>query len=181
MQVIHTHLALIKSRYSTVSDQLGSDIWNQIEQAFLDHPKLYEALHFMEETGGEPALVHYKHQSMECTFIDCATESPVGRRSLCYDALALESRKDNKPVHSAIELATEMGLELLDENEYRALQEFKKVDLKTSSWLLTPSDIRSLGGAIFGDHRYGKTFIYHNGASSYYAARGFRTKLVFNI
>ncbi|MCE2734212.1 MAG: DUF4256 domain-containing protein [Flammeovirgaceae bacterium] len=137
------------------------------------HTTLY-TLFEMERTGGEPDVVVFNKEKNVLTFADCATESPIGRRSLCYDERALAERKENKPKGSALGMANEMGATLLSEEQYRTLQTIMPIDLKTSSWLLTPDGIRKKGGAIFGDRRYGHTFIYHNGAESYYAARGFR-------
>jgi hypothetical protein len=131
----------------------------------------------MEDTGGEPDVVSLNEQSSEYVFMDCSKESPEGRRSLCYDREALNSRKANKPKHNVVDLASEMGIELLTEEDYHHLQQFGEFDTKTSSWLKTPQGIRDLGGAIFGDFRFGRVFIYHNGAQSYYAARGFRGML----
>lgn len=134
----------------------------------------------MEQSGGEPDVVllgddaDADAHSTPITFCDCSTETPVGRRSLCYDRAALDSRKEHKPQSSAVETAGEMGIELLSEEQYRQLQALGDFDLKTSSWISTPAAIRALGGALFGDRRYGRVFIYHNGAQSYYAARGFR-------
>jgi len=128
----------------------------------------------MEETGGEPDVVVFNENSKEIFIVDCSPETPKNRRSLCYDQDALEKRKENKPKNSAQELAKTMGISILNEAEYRKLQEFSEFDTKTSSWLQTPDEIRKLGGAIFGDRRYDKVFVYHNGAESYYAARGFR-------
>ena len=135
------------------------------------------SLNEMEETGGEPDVVDFDKKTGEYIFYDCSAESPKGRRSLCYDHQALESRKEHKPKDSAVEMATDMGIELLTEEQYRELQKLGNFDTKTSSWIITPADIRKLGGAIFGDYRYGKVFVYHNGAESYYAARGFRGSL----
>ena len=131
----------------------------------------------MEETEGEPDVIKYDKTTGEYVFYDCSAESPKGRRSVCYDPEALVSRKQHKPKHSAIGMAVEMGIELLTEEQYHELQQLGKFDTKTSSWIATPVDVRVLGGAIFGDWRYGKTFIYHNGAESYYGARGFRACL----
>ena len=131
----------------------------------------------MEETGGEPDVIGQDKTSGHFTFCDCAPESPTGRRSVCYDHEALDSRKEHKPQNSAVEMAAAMGIELLTEEQYRALQSLDKFDAKTSSWIKTPPEVRSLGGALFGDYRYGKVFVYHNGAQSYYAARGFRGSL----
>ena len=127
----------------------------------------------MEISGGEPDVVGYDQKTDEYIFYDCSAESPKGRRSLCYDRQAWDSRKEHKPANSAMDMAAEMGISLLTEQQYRELQQFGKFDTKTSSWITTPADIRKLGGAIFGDYRYGTVFIYHNGAESYYAARGF--------
>jgi Protein of unknown function (DUF4256) len=131
----------------------------------------------MENTGGEPDVVGQDKKTGEYLIYDCSAESPAGRRSLCYDREALNSRKENKPKNSALDLASAMGIEMLSEEQYRELHKLGKFDAKTSSWLKTPSDIRELGGAIFADYRFGKVFIYHNGADSYYAARGFRGSL----
>ncbi|WP_198780822.1 DUF4256 domain-containing protein [Shewanella putrefaciens] len=136
------------------------------------------ALHAMELTGGEPDVVGVDPHTGKFIFVDCAAQSPLGRRSLCYDQAALDARKNNKPVGSAVELVTQMGAQMLTEAQYRELQTLGEFDTKTSSWLQTPVEIRTLGGAIFGDRRYGQIFIYHNGADSYYAARGFRTRLL---
>src|SRR6185369_5735503 len=136
------------------------------------HPAKLRSLAEMERTGGEPDVVGRRY-----TFVDCSPESPSGRRSLCYDREALDSRREAKPANSAIDMASAMGIELLTEDQYRELQSLGEFDLKTSSWLATPADVRKLGGAIFGDRRYGRVFIYHNGAQSYYAARGFRAAL----
>lgn len=131
----------------------------------------------MENTGGEPDVIGRDAKTGEYFFCDCAPESPTGRRSLCYDGTALAERKEHKPRGSALEMAAAMGVEMLDEEQYRALQQLGDFDLKTSSWVKTPVEIRKLGGALFADRRYGQVFIYHNGASSYYAARGFRAIL----
>jgi hypothetical protein len=128
----------------------------------------------MESTGGEPDVVGYDNKTDEYIFYDCSTESPKGRRSVCYDSEALESRKEYKPKNSAIDMAATMGIELLSEEQYRELQKFGEFDTKTSSWVKTPADIRKLGGGLFCDRRYNTVFVYHNGAESYYAARGFR-------
>lgn len=136
-----------------------------------------QSLNEMEITGGEPDVVGYDKKMNEYIFYDCSAESPAGRRSVCYDHEALESRKENKPKNSAMGMAAAMGIELLTEEQYRELQQLGKFDTKTSSWVKTPADIRKLGGALFADFRYGKVFVYHNGAESYYAARGFRGSL----
>lgn len=132
------------------------------------------ALYAMEQTGGEPDVIGYDAARGEYVYCDCSAESPAGRRSLCYDRDALEARKQNKPRGSAVEMAAEIGIELLSEDEYRRLQRLGEFDTKTSSWIRTPAEIRRLGGALFCDRRYGRVFVYHNGAESYYAARGFR-------
>jgi hypothetical protein len=153
--------------------------WAKV-QAKLDSPaggeKLW-SLHEMERTGGEPDVIGHDKKTGEYIIYDCSAESPKGRRSICYDHDALESRKEHKPENSAMQMAADMGIELLTEEQYRDLQKLGKFDAKTSSWIKTPSDIRKLGGAIFADYRYDHVFIYHNGAESYYAARGFRGSL----
>ena len=131
----------------------------------------------MEATGGEPDVIGQDKKTGHFIFCDCSPESPTGRRSTCYDGEALESRKEHKPVNSAVEMAAAMGIDLLTEEEYRELQKLGDFDTKTSSWVRTPTDVRALGGALFCDRRYGKVFVYHNGAQSYYAARGFRGSL----
>jgi len=135
------------------------------------------SLHEMEQTGGEPDLISYDPKTDGYLFCDCSAESPKGRRSVCYDRAGLESRKAHKPQHSAVEMAAEMGIELLTQAQYQALQKLEAFDTKTSSWLQTPAQIRALGGALFGDFRYGQVFVYHNGAQSYYGSRGFRGAL----
>lgn len=132
------------------------------------------SLYLMEQTGGEPDVVGRNEETGRLTFMDCSQESPSGRRSLCYDREGLESRKEHRPANSAVDMAAEMGIELLSEEQYRYLQSLGSFDRKTSSWLSTPEEVRAQGGAIFGDLRYGRVFIYHNGAQSYYAVRGFR-------
>jgi hypothetical protein len=131
----------------------------------------------MERTGGEPDVIGYDQKTGEVHFVDCSPESPAGRRSLCYDRAGLESRKEHRPANSAVDMAREMKVDLLTEARYRALQNLGEFDTKTSSWILTPPSIRSLGGALFCDRRYGEVFTYHNGAQSYYASRGFRAFL----
>lgn len=151
--------------------------WEQVEARLAHHPVAMSVLQRMEETGGEPDVVMFTGGAAEpdvIMFCDCAAESPAGRRSLCYDADARTSRKEAAPVGSALELASTIGIMLLDEAQYVALQQLGAFDRKTSSWLATPPAVRALGGAIFGDRRYERTFVYHNGAQSYYAARGFR-------
>ncbi len=164
----------VKARFEKNSNRhLGLD-WAPIQAKLEANPAKLRSLYEMEETGGEPDLVGLDTQTGEYLFYDCSAESPKGRRSVCYDHEALESRKEHKPDDSALGMAADMGIELLNEEEYRALQQLGKFDTKTSSWILTPPDIRKLGGAIFCDFRYGHVFVYHNGAESYYGARGFR-------
>jgi Protein of unknown function (DUF4256) len=148
--------------------------WSKVQATLETKPEKLWSLSEMEKTGGEPDVVGYDKKTGEYIFFDCSQESPQGRRSLCYDLEAWESRKENKPKNSAEVVATEMGIELLTEKQYRELQKLGKFDTKTSSWVKTPTDIRQLGGAIFCDYRYNTVFVYHNGAESYYAARGFR-------
>jgi hypothetical protein len=148
--------------------------WADVRARLEARPEKLWSLYEMERTGGEPDVVGFDKETGEYVFFDCSPESPKGRRSVCYDRDALESRKEHKPGHSAIGMAAEMGISVLNEEQYRELQKLGRFDAKTSSWVETPADVRSLGGAIFGDWRYGRVFIYHNGAESYYAARGFR-------
>ena len=151
--------------------------WSKVQSRLEADGKKMWSLSEMERTGGEPDVVGFDKKTGAYIFFDCAAESPKGRRSLCYDRAALDARKEHKPENSAIDMAAEMGVELLSEEEYRALQKLGDFDSKTSSWVTTPSAIRKLGGAIFCDFRYGNVFVYHNGADSYYAARGFRASL----
>ncbi len=151
--------------------------WKKVQEKLEANPEKLWSLNEMEATVGEPDVIKYDKTTDEYVFYDCSAESPKGRRSVCYDPEALASRKQHKSKHSAIGMATEMGVELLTEEQYHELQQLGKFDTKTSSWIATPADIRALGGAIFGDWRYGRTFIYHNGAESYYGARGFRACL----
>ena len=151
--------------------------WIQVIERLEAHPDKLWSLHEMEESGGEPDVVGKDAKTGEILFFDCSAESPKGRTSLCYDREGLESRKEHKPANSAMELAATMGIELLTEEQYRELQRLGNFDMKTSSWVKTPADIRKLGGALFGDRRFGHVFIYHNGAQSYYGARGFRGAL----
>ena len=148
--------------------------WSAVRAKLDGNPAALRALREMEATGGEPDVVSLGGDVDSFTFCDCAAESPLRRRSCCYDQEALDSRKENKPAHSAVAMAAGMGITLLTEAEYRALQALGAFDLKTSSWISTPANVRALGGALFGDRRYDTVFVYHNGASSYYAARGFR-------
>jgi len=148
--------------------------WADVRARLEGNPDALKSLRAMEATGGEPDVIGRAKKAGHFTFCDCAAESPAGRRSVCYDRAALDSRKEHKPQDSAVEMAAEMGIDLLTEEQYRALQKLGEFDMKTSSWIKTPPDVRSLGGALFADRRYGKVFVYHNGAQSYYAARGFR-------
>lgn len=148
--------------------------WNELLPKLETSSDKLWSLNEMERTGGEPDVIGFDNKTGEYIFIDCSAESPKDRRSLCYDREALESRKEYKPENNAIDMATAMGIEILNETQYRYLQTLGEFDAKTSSWLNTPSEIRKLGGAIFGDFRFGNVFVYHNGAQSYYAGRGFR-------
>jgi hypothetical protein len=151
--------------------------WTAIQAKLEANPAKMWSLNEMEETGGEPDVVGQDKKTGEYIFFDCSPESPKDRRSFCYDHEALEKRKEHKPANSAIEMANDMGIELLTEEQYRQLQQLGNFDTKTSSWIKTPADIRKLGGAVFCDRRYNTVFLYHNGADSYYAARGFRGAL----
>lgn len=148
--------------------------WSQVVAKLEKNPDKLWSLSEMEKTGGEPDVIGVDKKTGEYLFVDCSPESPKDRRSICYDRDGLESRKEHRPANSAIDMANEMGVDLLTEEEYHALQKFGPFDQKTSSWLKTPREIRDLDGAIFGDYRYGRVFVYHNGAQSYYGARGFR-------
>ena len=151
--------------------------WGKVQAKLEVHPEKLWSLNEMERTGGEPDVVSYDEVKDEYTFYDCVAETPKGRRSVCYDLEALESRKKHKPENNAMDMATAMGIEILTEEQYRALQKLETFDKKTSSWVQTPADIRKLGGALFCDFRYGHVFVYHNGADSYYSVRGFRGSL----
>lgn len=167
-------LKIIKDRFENNRFRHKDLEWSKIASRLEGNPGKLWSLNEMEKTGGEPDVVGIDQKTGDYIFMDCSVESPAGRRSVCYDPEALASRKENKPKNSAIGMASEMGMELLTEEQYRYLQTLGKFDMKTSSWILTPPDIRKLGGSIFADFRYGKIFVYHNGAESYYAARGFR-------
>ncbi|WP_199287926.1 DUF4256 domain-containing protein [Robertkochia solimangrovi] len=151
--------------------------WNEIEVRLLQNPEKLWSLNEMESSGGEPDVTGYEKETNRYIYTDCSRESPSGRRSLCYDRKALESRKAHKPQNSVQDMAATMGIQVLTEKQYFKLQTLETFDLKTSSWLETPESVRSRGGAVFGDRRYNRVFIYHNGADSYYAARGFRGRL----
>ncbi|RPI00302.1 MAG: DUF4256 domain-containing protein [Calditrichaeota bacterium] len=167
-------LSLLQARFEKNMNRHKGLEWVRVRAKLEADPEKLWSLNEMERTGGEPDVVGYDDQTGDYIFNDCSAETPAGRRSLCYDRAALESRKENKPVNSAIDLAAAMGIELLTEEQYRELQKLGKFDTKTSSWVKTPAEIRKLGGALFCDRRYDHVFVYHNGAESYYAARGFR-------
>ena len=167
-------LKTLKTRFEKNMHRHKGMDWAKVQARLEANMEKLWSLGEMENTGGEPDVVGQDKKTGEYIFYDCSAESPSGRRSFCYDMEALESRKENKPKNSALNLAFDMGIEILSEEQYRELQQLGKFDAKTSSWLKTPDDIRELGGAIFADFRFGKVFVYHNGAESYYAARGFR-------
>lgn len=167
-------LQTLKSRFDEHRNRHKGVAWDDVQARLAKSPKALESLRQMEASGGEPDVIGHDTASDTIVFCDCAAETPTGRRSLCYDRKALDARKENKPQGSAMEMAAEMGIEMLDEAQYRHLQELGEFDLKTSSWIATPKTVRALGGALFGDRRYGRVFTYHNGVQSYYASRGFR-------
>ena len=167
-------LRTLKARFEKNMNRHKGLEWAKVQAKLEANAEKLWSLNEMERTGGEPDVVGFDKKTGEYIFYDCSAESPKGRRSLCYDGEALESRKEHKPKNSAIDMAAAMGIELLTEEQYRELQKLGNFDTKTSSWITTPSEIRKLGGAIFADYRYGNVFVYHNGADSYYAARGFR-------
>jgi hypothetical protein len=169
----HELIEALKTRFEKNMHRHKGVAWTAVQARLERNPKALKSLGAMEASGGEPDAVGVE-KSGQIIFCDCSAESPAGRRSLCYDKQALDSRKQNKPGGSAIDTAAEFGIELLTEQQYRELQQLGKFDTKTSSWIQTPADVRSLGGALFCDRRYDKVFTYHNGAESYYAARGFR-------
>jgi hypothetical protein len=170
-------LSLLKARFENNMNRHTGLEWIQIASKLEMSPQKMWSLDRMEKTGGEPDVIGYDKDTGEYLFADCSPETPGDRRNLCYDGEALEKRKEFKPGGSAVDMAAEMGIELLSEDQYKALQSLGKFDTKTSSWLKTPPEIRKLGGALFGDRRYNHVFIYHNGAQSYYAVRGFRGML----
>lgn len=165
---------VLKKRFEKHMQRHAELKWEDVQQRFADKEDKLWSLNEMEETGGEPDVIDCDTQTGEYIFCDCSPESPKGRRSLCYDEAALQSRKEYKPKGSALGMAKEMGIEVLDEEQYINLQKLGMFDQKTSSWIIAPKGVRERGGGLFGDSRYGRTFIYHNGAESYYAARGFR-------
>ncbi len=167
-------LDILKSRFEKHMFRHKNIVWADVVSRLLERPEKLWSLDEMEQTGGEPDVVGLDTSSGEYLFFDCSAESPKGRRSICYDRTALNARKEHKPANSAMDMAAEMGIEMLDEQQYRTLQTLGSFDTKTSSWIITPERIRKLGGALFGDRRFDTVFVYHNGADSYYAARGFR-------
>lgn len=171
-------LKVLKERFEQNMHRHPELEWTSIQVKLEKTPEKVWSLHEMENSGGEPDVVGVDKESGAYIFFDCSAESPTGRRSVCYDQEALDARKKNKPAHSACGMAAEMGIELLDEEQYRALQKLENVDKKTSSWIKTPTDIRKLKGGLFCDYRYETVFVYHNGVESYYAARGFRGSLM---
>ena len=170
-------LKTLKTRFEKNMNRHKGIEWAKVQVKLEAKPEKLWSLHEMERTGGEPDVVGHDKKTGEYTFYDCSPESPDGRRSFCYDRAALDARKEHKPKNSAMEMASAIGIEILTEEEYRALQKLEEFDTKTSSWVRTPAEIRKLGGAIFCDRRYDHVFVYHNGAESYYAARGFRGSL----
>lgn len=170
-------LKILRTRFENNMHRHKSIEWSKIETKLKANSEKLWSINEMEKTDGEPDVVEHNKKTDEYVFYDCSEESPKGRRSLCYDRAALEARKSNKPETSAMDMAKNMKIELLSEEEYRNLQQLGEFDTKTSSWIQTPDDIRELGGALFCDRRYNKVFTYHNGADSYYAARGFRGSL----
>ena len=170
-------ISILRERFESNMYRHPNISWNDVNSRLEENPESLYSLQMMEDTGGEPDVISLEKDNDQIVFIDCSKESPSGRRSLCYDREALDARKKFKPENSAKEVAKFIGVEILNEKQYRYLQSIESVDSKTSSWLDTPNEIRTLGGAIFGDFRYKQVFIYHNGADSYYAARGFRGRL----
>jgi hypothetical protein len=170
-------LTTLKARFEKNMSRHKGGEWAKVQAKLEANSEKLWSLNEMEATGGEPDVVAFNKKTGEYVFYDCSAESPKGRRSLCYDREALNARKEHKPKDSAIDMATAIGIELLSEEQYRELQKLGEFDLKTSSWVQTPSDIRKLGGALFCDRRYNQVFLYHNGADSYYGARGFRASL----
>ena len=168
---------VLKVRFEENMNRHQNLEWSKVQANLEANPEKFWSLGEMEKTGGEPDVVGFDKKTGEYVFYDCSAESPKDRRSVCYDREALESRKQHKPKDNAVDMAAAMGIEILTEEQYREMQTLGDFDAKTSSWVKTPVDIRNLGGALFCDRRYGKVFVYHNGAESYYAARGFRGSL----
>lgn len=170
-------LYTLKTRFEKNMHRHPGSVWLKVQAKLESRSEKLWSLQQMEATGGEPDVVFYDQESDEYVFFDCSAETPKGRRSICYDREALDSRKENRPIGSAMEMAAEMGIEILSETQYRDLQTLESFDTKTSSWIKTPEQIRKLGGALFCDRRYNTVFVYHNGAESYYSVRGFRGAL----
>lgn len=170
-------LSVLKTRFEKNMNRHKGLAWDNVQAKLEAHPEKLWSLNEMERTGGEPDVVGHDPKTGEYMFYDCSAETPKGRRSVCYDREAQESRKEHPPEHNAIDMAAAMGIELLSEEQYRELQQLGDFDTKTSSWVKTPADIRKLGGALFCDRRYGQIFVYHNSAPSYYASRAFRGSL----
>jgi Protein of unknown function (DUF4256) len=177
-QANDTLLTLLRERFERHPDWHPDLPWDRVKKRLEQQPRALRSLAAMEASGGEPDVVGWDPRTGEIRFADCAPQSPSGRTKACYDREALDSRREFKPKHCATELAEEMGIVILDEDQYRELQTLGEFDTKSSSWIRTPEDLRRLGGALFGDRRYGRVFIYHNGAQSYYEGRGFRGMLV---
>ena len=175
-EIKDTFVKLLENRFEENMERHPTVIWSDVISALNSKDELIQRIYKMEETGGEPDVFMFKDEGLKLYYVDFSKESPIGRRNLCYDQAALEGRKNNKPIGSAMQWADEIGIQLLSEDEYFELQKFGPFDEKTSSWILTPDGVRSKGGAIFGDYKFGRTFIFHNGADSYYGARGFRGK-----
>lgn len=170
-------LATLKKRFDQYPQRHKGLSWASVQARLGARPDKLNALYAMQQTGGEPDVVAMDDKTGEFIFFDCSAETPKDRRSVCYDREALDTRKEHKPKNNALDMAASIGIELLDEEQYRYLQQLGNFDAKTSSWIKTPDDIRALGGALFADYRYDKVFVYHNGAQSYYAVRGFRGAL----
>jgi len=169
-----TLVEVLKLRFAQNMKRHNGVDWIKVQEKLELNPEKLWSLNEMEKTGGEPDVIEYDNNTDEYIFCDCSKETPVGRRGVCYDGEALKSRKENKPLNNAIDLAAEIGIEILSEEQYLKLQSLGNFDTKTSSWLKTPDSVRKLGGALFGDYRYGRVFVYHNGAQSYYSVRAFR-------
>ncbi len=170
-------LKALRNRFEKNMGRHAGLAWAKVQAKLEANPGKMWSLHEMERTGGEPDVVGHDNQTGEYIFFDCSAESPKGRTSICYDRAGLDSRKEHKPKNTAIDMAAEMGVELLTEEQYRELQKLGEFDTKSSTWVKTPAEIRKLGGAIFGDRRFGRVFVYHNGAQSYYSGRAFRASL----
>jgi len=167
-------IEILQQRFESNMSRHAGINWHDVQVKLETNPEKLAALEQMETSGGEPDVIGYDHQVSQFIFCDCSPESPIGRRNLCYDNAALEARKEHKPTGSAVQMAEAMGVQLMNEAEYRELQKLGTFDTKTSSWVATPNEVRILGGALFCDRRYNRVFTYHNGADSYYSARGFR-------